>query len=54
MSEKQSGFQRRYCRLNVPRSAGVLKLSVVCRRLRLNGMALNQAGKRFGVEDEEE
>lgn len=31
-----------------------MKLSVVCRRLRLNGMALNQARKRFGVEDEEE
>ena len=31
-----------------------VELSVVCKRLSLNGMALNQVIKRFCVEDEED
>ena len=49
----QTGFQRRYCRLNVRWRDRDLELSIICEKLRLNRVTLNQVRKRFCVEDEE-
>ena len=49
----QTGFQRRYCRLNVRWRDRDLELSIVHERLWLNRVTLNQVRKRFCVEDEE-
>ena len=43
----QTGFQRRYCRLNVRWRDRDLQLSIVGERLRLNRVTLNQVRKRF-------
>ena len=49
----QTGFHRRYCRLNVRLRDRNLELSIVRERLRLNRVTLNQVRRRFCVEDEE-
>ena len=49
----QTGFQRRYCRLNVRWRDRDLELSIFRERLRLNRVTLNQVRKRFCVEEEE-
>ena len=49
----QTGFQKRYCRLNVRWKDRDLELSFIRERLRHNKVTLNQVRKKFCVEDEE-
>lgn len=50
----KTGVQRSYWRLNVLWRDKVLKLSAICKRLRLSGITLNQVRRRFCAEDEED